>query len=276
MSFRADLHCHSTYSDGTDTPEELIYLAKELNLQALSITDHDSFEAYSNTLFQVAEKNNIKLIPGIEISSELNSEAVHILGYNFNITSKGFKNFLKEVQSRRNNRNKKIIEKLNKINIIIEETELLDFIKRHKGVSQTTVGRPHIAQLMLEKKYVETFQEAFDKYLKDSASCYVQGEKFPPQKVIEEIHKASGKAVLAHPHFIKKKSVLKALLDMNFDGIEVYYGKLMPFQEKKWFDIAEKQKLLITGGSDYHGSIKPYIKLGCSWVNEDVFNELIR
>ncbi|NGX63863.1 MAG: hypothetical protein KR126chlam6_01281, partial [Candidatus Anoxychlamydiales bacterium] len=144
-----------------------------------------------------------------------------------------------------------------------------------KNVSKTTVGRVHIAQLMCEKGYVKNLNEAFSLYIKDKGVCYVSGEKFSPKEVIDQIHKANGKAVLAHPSVIQSRKVINNLLEHEFDGIEVYYAKLFATEEKRWQKIADKHSLIATGGSDFHGENKPYLSLGCSWVNEETFNKLI-
>lgn len=275
MDFRADLHVHSFFSDGTLSPEEILYLAKEQDLSAISITDHDTIDAYSDGLFEIAKKLNIKLVLGVEISSQLFGSTVHILAYNFDITSKSFNNFLIQLWERRQNRNILILEKLKEKNIEIFENELYEF-GRKKNIPKTTIGRVHIAKIMIDKGFVKSIKEAFDNYLKDDGPCFVMGERFSPKEIIDQVHIADGKAVLAHPNLIKKSKTINALLELNFDGIEVFYAKLNPFDERKWLKIAEKKAFIPTGGSDFHGSIRPYIELGCSWVNEETFNKIIK
>jgi predicted metal-dependent phosphoesterase TrpH len=275
MSFRADLHIHSYFSDGTNSPEEILYLAKNINLSGISITDHDTIDAYTDDLFKLAKSLNIRLIPGVEVSSELNDINVHILGYNFDLSSQKFRDFLKEIQKKRKLRNTQILQKLKEKNIDISEKELYEFATK-KNIAQTIIGRVHIARLMYEKGYVPSMQKAFDYYIEDNGPCYVKGYKFSPKQVIDQIQLAKGKAVLAHPNFIKNKIVINKLLELNFDGLEAYYAKLQPSQEKKWVEVAKRHGLIITGGSDYHGEIRPYITLGCSWVDEDRFNHLLK
>lgn len=257
---RADIHCHTTCSDGSDEPLAVLRLAKEVGLDGLSITDHDTIDAYTPELFKAAEKLGIRLLTGIELSSELNEIPVHVLGYGFDINSPSLKAFLLEMQERRRERNRSILKKLADRKMFIAEEEL----KGHKAA-----GRPHIAQLMVDKGYVHSIREAFEFYLRD-----VPGFRAAPRVVIEEIHKAKGKAVLAHPHFYKKKSFMRHLLEAPFDGIECYYALLPKGQELPMLKIAEERKLIPTGGSDYHGAIKPHIPLGCSWVTEPVFDAL--
>lgn len=267
--FRADIHCHTTCSDGSDSPLKLLHLAKSSGLQGLSITDHDTMDAYNSELFEEAKNLKIALLPGIEISSELDEVSVHILGYGYDLNDRGLKQFLILMQQRRGERNRAILKKLAQRNMHISEEELKSF------AIERTIGRPHIAQIMVKKGYVQTLRDAFDFYLKEGALCYAPGIKYHPQEVIEEVHKAKGKAILAHPHFIKKGSFLRKLLDLPFDGIECYYSKLAKALELPWLKVAKERGLIPTGGSDYHGEMKPHIPLGCSWVGEAIFQSLL-
>lgn len=268
QEFRADLHCHSNFSDGTDTPMQLLHKAIEVGLQGLSITDHDTIDAYTPELFEEAKKINLALLPGVEISSELDCLSVHVLGYGYDLSDRSLRDFLVEMQGKRGERNRAILIKLASYNMPITEEELQNFAKLR------TIGRPHIAQLMVLKGYVGSIQEAFEKYLKEGALCYTSGIRFHPKDVIEEIHKAKGKAVLAHPHFIKKRNLVKKLLDLPFDGIECHYAKLDKSYEVPWVKVAKDKGWIATGGSDYHGDLKPQIPLGCSWVSKAVFDNL--
>lgn len=269
MEFRADLHLHSTFSDGMFTPKELISKAHESQIQGISITDHDTISAYSSELFHYAKEMNVELLTGVEISSALRNETIHILGYGFDYNSHKLSDFLKEVRQKRNNRNRAILKKLAVYGIKISEDELY-----RETPDSSSVGRPHIAYLMVKKGYVSDFRAAFQEYLKDGAKCYVEGEKFTPGDVIKALHEVKGKAVLAHPHLIKDFTIIQALIEMDFDGIEAYYGKMTPDKEKRWVKIGEKKGWIITGGSDYHGEIKPFLTLGCSWVCKKTFDLL--
>ncbi len=268
-AFRADLHCHSDCSDGSDSPLTLIHLASKAGLQGLSITDHDTMEAYTPELFQGALSREITLLPGVELSTEYSDVSVHILGYAVDIASTTFNAFLTEIQKRRVSRNREILANLARKNLPVTEDELTHFASRLEG--KKTIGRPHIAALMVQKGYVRTWQEAFEVYLKQGACCYAPGKKFTPHDAIRQIHAAGGKAVLAHPHFLRRGFVLRDLLALPFDGIECYYAKLPKQQERPWVELAEKKGWIATGGSDYHGAFKPHLSLGCSWVNEETF-----
>jgi len=272
--FRADLHCHSLYSDGTDSPEKILLLAKEQKLSGISITDHDTLNAYTPDLQTLAEELDLYLLPGVEISSTFVGKTVHVLAYGKKLLCDSFRCFLKEIQVDREARNRNILEKLNQIGFEISENDLLEVSKKHANYKGKTIGRPHIAQVMIEKGFVASIQEAFNKYLGDSGKCFAGGMKHHPKDVIDKIHAAGGYAIVAHPHFYKRRNFVDALLNLPFDGIECYYSRLASFYEKKWIDIAKKKNKLITGGSDFHGSIKPHIILGCSWVNKETFFSL--
>jgi predicted metal-dependent phosphoesterase TrpH len=176
------------------------------------------------------------------------------------------------MQKRRGERNRALLAKLKQRKMLIEEEELLAFARKLE--KKKTVGRPHIAALMVQKGYVGSMQEAFDRYLKEGGLCYVSGFKYTPQDAIDQIRQAGGKAVLAHPHFIKKGALLKKLLSHPFDGIECYYANLPKALEAPWLKIAKEKGWIATGGSDYHGTFKPHISLGCSWVGEETFRKL--
>jgi len=264
--FRADLHCHTTCSDGSDPPLALLQLAKQVGLQGLSITDHDTAEAYTPELFLEARAVGIRLLPGIEISSELEDLSVHILGYGYDLDAPELKEFLRLMQQRREVRNRAILRNLAQHKLPISEEEL--------KASHQTVGRPHIAQLMVKKGYVQTTADAFEYYLREGGLCYAPGIKCTPREVIDQIHQVKGKAVLAHPHFFKKGPFLRKLLALPFDGLECYYGNLAKSQELPWLKIAQERGLIATGGSDYHGALKPHVPLGSSWVDEATFEVL--
>ncbi len=264
--FRADLHCHTNCSDGSDDPFTLLDIAKEAGLSGLSITDHDTIHAYTPELYAKAKELGIELLIGTEISTEFEGLTVHILAYGFNET---LQDFLDEAVQKRQERNRQILLKLKKKGIIIDEEEL----RRH-GPDQI-IGRPHIATVLLERGVVSSIQEAFERYLKDTATCYAIGGKFTPLDAIRAIQRAKGKAVIAHPHVLKKGRFLRELLSHPFDGIECHYGRLHREQEKPWIKIAKEKGWIETGGSDYHGKLRPYIQLGCSWVGEETFRKLL-
>ncbi|MBF5058670.1 5'-3' exoribonuclease [Candidatus Neptunochlamydia vexilliferae] len=258
---RFDLHCHSTCSDGTCTPLELLELAKERELSGIAITDHDTLDAYTEELFAQAQELEVKLYVGVEFSTRHQGYPVHLLGYGLQKTPEILA-FCQEHQERRLQRNRAILEKLSRLSMVIDEKELGD-------PSDRTIGRPHIAERLMAKGYVQSIREAFDRFLGEGKPCFEAGCSFGVEETITKIHAAGGKAFIAHPYLVKKSGILKELLEMPFDGIECYYSLFHNGQEKKWLKIAEEKGWLISGGSDFHGSVKPHVQLGCSWVPEE-------
>lgn len=262
--FRADLHCHSTCSDGTLTPEELVRHAKEIGLAGLSITDHDTIATYPLALL-VAKEIDLEMISGVEFSAVHKNTSIHILGYAFDLKSPAIHSLCERHRHRREERNQAILERLAEHRMPISEEEL---------ESEGTVGRPHIAQAMVKKGYVKTLVEAFKRFLGEGKPCHVRISHVTVEETIDVIHQGKGFAVIAHPHLMHNQKTLRELLEMNFDGIECFYGKFTPQDEQKWVDIAEKKGWLMTGGSDFHGELKPHIPLGCSWVGQETFQLL--
>ncbi len=268
-TFRADLHCHSTCSDGTVSPQGLIKLAMQVGLQGLSITDHDTINAYTTAL-PLAKELGLRLISGVEFSALYGKISVHVLGYSFDLNNTGIHEFCKKHQIRREKRNREILDKLatHKMTITMKE------IEECAGPNHGTVGRPHIALAMKQKGYVKSLEEAFKKWLGEGRPGYAPGNQFQVEETLHIIHEAGGLAVIAHPHLLQNDRTLKRLLEMPFDGIECYYARMAPDQNQRWLNIAKEKKWLITGGSDFHGEVKELIPLGSSWVDQEHFKPL--
>ncbi|NGX38509.1 MAG: 5'-3' exoribonuclease [Chlamydiae bacterium] len=264
MSFRADLHCHTTCSDGSLSPEELIAHAKEIGLSAVSITDHDTVDAYERAI-PAAKKAQIWLGAGVEFSSVDEGLSVHILGYDIDIKNQELKAFCQKHIERRKDRNRRIIEKLAKKGMVIDQDAL---------GSGYTIGRPHIALALVEKGYINSIQDAFNQFIGDGKSCFDPGIPVSTDQTIAMIHQAGGKAFIAHPHVLRNQRHISKLLEKPFDGLECYYSKCTPEQERKWVQLAREKNLIISGGSDFHGAIKPHIPLGCSWVDQMTFEQI--
>lgn len=266
--FRADLHCHTTFSDGTMTPSELLHHAKEIGLSGISITDHDTIDAYS-VAPAIAKELGLLLGHGVEFSTMFKNLSVHVLGYDFDLDSPAIQKLCQRHQLRRKSRNKAMLEKLSRLSMPIFEEELL-------AMGERSVGRPHIAQLMVSKGYVSTIKEAFNRYIGDRKLCFEPGEAISTEETISVIHQGGGKAFIAHPHLIVHTNKVKELLKLPFDGIECYYARFGESQEKRWMKIAKEQGWLFSGGSDFHGTVKEFIPLGCSWVDEEVFHKIFQ
>ncbi len=263
---RYDLHCHSTFSDGTDTPSELVALAQKHQLKGLSITDHDTLAAYTETPL-LTQQAPIAILPGVELSALHGGEPVHVLGYAFSLKSESIHTLCARHKRRREERNLRIVEKLKGLGISLDLSEITEQVKG-------SWGRPHIANALYKKGVVRSIQEAFDLFLGEGRKAYEKGETVTVEETIDVIHRGGGKAVLAHPHLLKRSTLIRALLKMPFDGLECYYARFAPGQEKKWIDLAKQRNWLITGGSDYHGATKPNSVLGASWVGKETFDRL--
>ena len=261
LSKRYDLHTHSTVSDGTFTPKELIDLASSIELSGLSITDHDTIDAYTDELFTYAQEKNIEIIPGVEFSSCYQDTGIHLLGYCFDIHNEAIKQFCIRHKERRKDRNRQILELLKKEGMELSEDDLRD--------AGGVVGRPHIAGAMIRKGYVATFQDAFRLFIGDGKPCFAPGNRFSLEETIAIIHGAGGKAVLAHPILLKKRSLIKKLLELPFDGIECFYANFSASQNGEISYIATKHNLVQTGGSDFHGTVKPHSILGSAYTTEE-------
>ena len=267
ITFRADLHCHTTCSDGTVSPREIIKLAKQVGMSGLSITDHDTIEAYQSAV-SCAKTEGLELIPGVEFSTTHRGVSIHILGYAFSLKSDAIHSLCKKHRERRIKRYLAILEKLEQNDMPISEGELLS------AHPEGSIGRPHIALAMMQKGYVSSVDQAFKKYLGEGKLCYTKGHAFPVEETIDVIHKGGGLAVIAHPHLIRNASITQDLLNMPFDGIEGYYARFPPSEELKWIEIGKEKGWFITGGSDFHGEVKPHLPLGCSWVGPETFQLL--
>ncbi len=241
-----DMHTHSNASDGMYTPSELVDYAIEKGLSGISITDHDTVDGVEEAVQRGKQYKNFKVIPGIELSSEYNSEEVHILGYMLDYNMNSLQSILNNLKDQRNNRAIKIINKLKGLDYSISYEDVLKIAK--KGV----IGRPHIAQALVEKGYVKTKEEAFKNFLVKDALAYIPRQKLTPIHAIDIIKKAKGFAVIAHPGLLKSIDTLYFLIRLGIDGIEVYHSDHTIHQSSMYFKIAKEHNLIITGGSDFH------------------------
>ncbi|MFN2365618.1 MAG: PHP domain-containing protein, partial [Desulfurivibrionaceae bacterium] len=267
-----DLHIHSTFSDGTMTPAALLRAAKEADLSAIALTDHDTMAGLDEAE-SAGALTGIEVIPGVELSANRNGKTVHILGYGLDRNNPDLLTLLAEVQEIRHHRNMRILEKLAERGIDIDREELF-------AGNPGLIGRPHIARLLVKKKVVGSIEQAFRRYLKKNGLAYVAPERFAAAKAIETIKKAGGLAVLAHPATFDKSpgkvaENVEFLHDHGLDGIEGIYPGHTSKISKRLFALAEKHDLLITGGSDFHGTVKQGINIGGAPVMPPVPYELL-
>ncbi|MFH0947521.1 MAG: PHP domain-containing protein [Elusimicrobiota bacterium] len=248
----ADLHVHTIYSDGTFSPEESVEYAQKVGLSAISITDHDTTEGIPRAIKSGLERG-IEVIPGIELSVELSNshqQEMHILGYFINWEDSSFQQKLKLFREAREKRAYHILDKFKGLGIALDERRLFEIA----GVG--VVGRPHFAKMLVENKIVSHTREAFWKYLADDKPAYVPKFRLTPDEAIKMILQVGGVPVLAHPNSNSINcDVVKSLVDSGLKGIEVWHMKHSSDETDKFKNIAEKFGMIMTGGSDCHGTM---------------------
>lgn len=260
MNDRIDLHTHSLVSDGTYTPAELVRYAKGKGLRAIALTDHDRIDGIEEAE-AVGGEVGVEVIPGLELSADFPEGAMHFLGLFIDRTSPSFRRRLAVFQAARRERNPKIVKKLQEMGFKITEEE----VAAAAGGGQA--GRPHFARVLMEKGYVHSIAEAFERYIGDGGPAYVKKPQPSPEACIALIHEANGVAVLAHPNTLRLPverlgALLERLAKAGLDGIEVYYSTHTPEETIRYERLADAWNLAKTGGSDFHGKHKPQIDLG--------------
>ena len=243
-----DLHVHSTASDGKYAPEAIVSKAAGLGLKYLSLTDHDTIDGIGPALEAVKNFPGLTFIPGVELSTDLADGEAHILGYFIDYTSPELKKELEKFRNSRSIRARRMVEKLADLGLEI------DWSRVQQIAGDGAIGRPHVAQAMLEKGYVKTFGEAFDKYIGHGGTAYVEREKITPEEAVALILRCKGLPVLAHPFTVKDpEAMVITLKKAGLIGIEAYYKDNTPEKTEDTLKLAEKYGLIATGGTDYHG-----------------------
>ena len=242
---KTDLHTHTSYSDGHLTPKELLKKASSQGIQVLSITDHDSVNAFE-VAKNLAGKFGIEIIPGVEISSDIRDSEVHILGYFIDPQNKELEHYLHFFREERYKRAIRIVEKLNILGLKITMDDVL------RQANNSAIGRPHIAQALLINEQVKSYFEAFYKYLGNHAPAYERKVHLSPQSAFKIINDAGGLSFIAHPGNMPE-ILIKELIDAGADGIEVIHPSHSPERVKFYRGIVNEYFLLESGGSDYHG-----------------------
>ncbi len=242
-----DLHLHTTASDGRLTPSELVKLARARGLQVIAVTDHDSVGGINEALKEARNEPQITIVPGVEINTDLASGELHVLGYFINYVDPELVASLAKIRESRVGRAEKMVEKLHGLGLQVDWQRILNLARGD------SICRPHIAQAMLEKGYVSSEREAFDKYIGRNGPAYVEREKVKPVDAVEIIKKAGGLPVLAHPADIQELDIMiKELIEAGLVGLEVYYGQYDKATVDRLIGIAKNYKLIMTGGTDYH------------------------
>jgi predicted metal-dependent phosphoesterase TrpH len=272
-----DLHTHTTESDGTFSPAELIAAAAETHLEALAITDHDTFAGYEAAA-PLASAAGVRLFRGIEISTALGNpktKTIHLLGYFLKSEpAPAFKAWLSKMQAARRDRNIRLAARLQSLGVDITIEEV-------NARGRSLAGRPHFAKLLVDKGYVKSIIEAFRQYLDESAPGYVEREEPPVEEAIRRVNEAGGISSLAHPvrlgkrDLVEEERLISSLCDAGLLAIEVYHSDHSPSDVARYLDIAHKFGLLITGGSDFHGGNKPNIQLGTGAGNLNISKRVL-
>ncbi|HEX8523689.1 MAG TPA: PHP domain-containing protein [Tepidisphaeraceae bacterium] len=251
-----DLHCHSTASDGTLAPRDVVRLSRESNLSGLALTDHDTIAGVEEAE-GAARELGITFLPGIEISCAFPTPGtLHMLGYGVDPQSAVLREMMRQLIEARDNRNPRIIAKLNQMGVAIT----MDEVEREAG--GTVIGRPHVAAVLVRKGYVSSIKNAFDKYLGQGAPAFFDKERLEPRRALELIAQSGGLAVLAHPIQLRASNdaelerVVKDLVDLGLAGIETIHSDHDAAHIEKYARLADRFGLLQTGGSDFHGTNK--------------------
>lgn len=258
-----DLHTHSNVSDGADTPAEILQKAVQTGLTAVALTDHDTVSGLESFM-SAAQNQPILAVPGVEITSMHHYKEVHILGLFIDPESAALKKYLEEIRLDREQRNHQMLERLNIMGFSITEEEVL------AKAGGESIGRPHIAQVLVEKGYFPSVNDVFERCLRRGGRAYVQRKPMPPYSSINAIHAAGGLAFWAHPvnaaarvdrSFVRR--YLRDMVQQKLDGIELYYPNYGPRHTQVITECAAEYSILFSGGSDYHGEkVRPGIKLG--------------
>jgi predicted metal-dependent phosphoesterase TrpH len=242
-----DLHMHSTFSDGIHAPTKLVEIAVRKGLAAIALADHDSLDGFRE-LESAAGKAGLEVLSAVELSSEHNGRDLHILGYGVDPSHEGLLGMLQEFRDTRERRGIKIVEKLSGMGVKLD----IDAILAKAG--DGALGRPHIAEALVENGYAADFPEVFARYIGEDCPAYVEKYKITPGGAVEHIQAADGLAFVAHPgYYLEDMKTFEELLEQGFDGIEVHHPHHKNGVVEKLLDIARTRRMLISGGSDFHG-----------------------
>lgn len=269
-----DLHTHTTASDGSYAPAELVRMAAEAGLAAVAITDHDTVAGNAEAL-EAGPSCDVEVVPGVEISVNHGGPSYHVLGYFVDYEHEPLLSSLESIRRFRDERNEKIVAKLNELGMRVTLEEIQ---AEARGES---VGRPHVAAVLLRKGYVADNQEAFDRYLAKGRPAYIDRDRLSAAGGIDLIRGAGGVAVFAHPGIYKwddpedLRRTVAEFAEMGMVGLEAYYSEYAPEDERRILALADEFGLVVTGGTDFHGAAKPEFELGRGTGNLAVPYELL-
>ena len=253
---KVDLHLHTTHSDGTLSPRQLVDLCASRGLKAIAISDHDSTEGIPEAL-AAATRHDVEIIRAIELSTDVPGAEIHMLGYFVNTDDHPFQDLLKKFRNGREDRGRKMVEKLNALGIDISWEQV------ERIADGASVGRPHIAQAMVERGYMKYKKDAFDQYLGRNGPAYVERMRLKPEDAVKVLVDNGALPVMAHPLYYERKDMTKLrttvanLKDAGMVGLEVYYGEFSGEEVEMLKGLAQELGLVPCGGSDYHASGNP-------------------
>lgn len=250
MNRYADLHIHSTHSDGAWSPDRILEEAVKRNLHTIAITDHDTISG-SVYAWQKGKNMALDILIGIEFSCAQNGEDIHILGYFLHDVTQQLEGFLASLQKRRQDRARKMLLCFQELDIDLSHMDLDGF--------GDSIGRPHFAKELMRMGIVKSFDEAFEKYLKHGRPCYIEKTKLTVKECLDLIRSSGGASVIAHPGFIKKAETLESILIHEPDGLEVYHSKHNQHDKIRFYNAAKERNMIITGGSDFHEETKSFL-----------------
>ena len=265
-----DLHTHTHYSDGTSSPQELLDLAAESQLRAVAITDHDNLQGYDQAVCLPA-RPGLDLLCGIELTCKLQEKTVHLLGYFLHQPpAPGFREWLIERYEQRRDRNRRLARRLQSLGFDVE-------LEEAEKLGRFMTGRPHFARIMMAKGYVETIDEAFARYLGEGGMAYVRHDAPAISRAIAQVNESGGFTSLAHPIRLKvddEDAVIRSLSRKGLGALEAFHTDHSAEDSARYLEAARKYELAITGGSDFHGTIKPRAQLGAVPVEDSILDEL--
>jgi len=268
---RVDLHIHTTVSDGRFSPSEIVYKAIDLGLRVISVSDHDTVNGIPEALNSAQDFPGLLVIPGVEISTDVPQGEIHVLGYYIDYTNPQLIVKLEQMRNSRIERARKMVEKLSALGLKIEWQRVLEL------ATGSSIGRPHIAKALLEKGYIKTFKEAFDRYISRNGPAYVERDKMTPAEAVKLITDVGGLPVFAHPlTFNDYDNMTGDLVNAGLVGIEAYYKSSTLEEIDRIVALSRKYNLIPTGGSDYHGIEMDEVPMGGVEVPMESVERLIK
>jgi hypothetical protein len=248
-----DLHSHTTASDGTFAPRELVREAVRRGVRVLAVTDHDSTEGLAEALDEAGRHPPLTVVPGIEINCDVDGGEIHVLGYLMDYGAPWFVEFCRGQRAERRARVVRITDRLATLGMPVDPEEVFAIVR------EGSAGRPHVAQVMVARGYVKTVREAFDRFLAAGKAAHVPRAKLTPEDAVRLLRRAAGVPVLAHPGLADKDEIIPGLIAAGLMGIECLYAEHTPGQTGRYLDLCRRHGLVATGGSDFHG---PKVRAG--------------